>query len=185
MESPNTIHYCTHQLTLSYTVTLAFCNELVWHLPRQAGILSRTGYALITLSPLLWSTSPCHACITMYCPWPIYPMHTTGIQQRTVNAFALLFRHSVTHWVCISHCPTQLLWSTWLCHAVTLLHCQNALCLPQSLTVQASRMLVYFFKFSIVSYILDYFLRSKIILHSLCHSPGLIYHPRARLVWLG
>ena len=95
----------------------------------------------------------------MHCPWPIYPMHTTGILQCTVNAFGLSRKHSVTHWVCISHSTTQLLWSACLCHAVTLLHCMSE-CIRVTFTIHIN------------SYILDYFLRSKIILHSLCHSPG-------------
>ena len=61
----------------------------------------------------------------------------------------------------------------------------HSLCRIHSLFKRAQVSFQFLKKFSIVSYILDYFLRSKIILHSLCHSPGLIYHPRARLVWLG
>ena len=80
------------------------------------------------------------------------------------------------------------------CHAVTLPHSHNALSLWRSLAVWASRrrvqtqstihMHIPWYSFihwhtgilnlSYIhsnSYILDYFLRSKIILHSLCHSP--------------
>ena len=45
---PNTIHYNTHQLTFSYTVTQWFCNALVLHLLCHAGSMPHTEYALAT-----------------------------------------------------------------------------------------------------------------------------------------
>ena len=103
VESPNTVHYCTHQLTLSYTVTLAFSNELVWHLPHQAGLLSRTGYALITLSPLLWITWPCHAVSFPHShnalSLPQLPAVTATLDTSIILFFVRHFLLSLHYWV--------------------------------------------------------------------------------------
>ena len=100
----------TNHLTLSYTVTQAFCIALIpylckWHKP---------AYSFIH----------CHAGI----------LQRTGTDSGT--AFALHRSQSVTHWVCISNSSTQL---TEAHGSVTFSHSHNALSLWRSLAVWASR----------------------------------------------
>ena len=144
------MYYCTHQLTLSYS---------------HAGILKWTGIAFapssrhsithwlcinhfFTVTVTHMTLSHSHPSTQSQCTVPSYPVHTT---QAFCNAL-------VMHLLCQAGRLSRTGYAlVTLPRSYSLIHCHAGIL---NLSYIHSN-----------SYILDYFLRSKIILHSLCHSP--------------